>query len=223
MPTHNQATSNVAALAAFVMVLHRFRHKLSSERVLLGILLVHAIRQSSSLFVREGIAGLYKRLVGEVLHLSTRALPGVASVVAKEVDSTLDGIEKDLLGDGDAMALMTMPPIGRPAAEVEAVAAEMVASEISKAAGKKWAGIYHAGGNSLARMQGNVWAKFVDTNALYPTIFPSLRKFEAEIVSMTLDLVHGHQVGACGLLTSGGTESILLAALAYREQGRERG
>jgi glutamate/tyrosine decarboxylase-like PLP-dependent enzyme len=32
---------------------------------------------------------------------------------------------------------------------------------------------------------------------------------------MTLDLFHGDQ-DACGLTTSGGTESILLAMLAYR-------
>ncbi len=36
--------------------------------------------------------------------------------------------------------------------------------------------------------------------------------------------VGGGEAGAVGLLSSGGTESILLAVLAYREQGRkERG
>ena len=40
---------------------------------------------------------------------------------------------------------------------------------------------------------------------------------------MTLSIVHGEDVGAVGLLASGGTESVLLAALAYRELGRTRG
>ena len=39
---------------------------------------------------------------------------------------------------------------------------------------------------------------------------------------MTLDLFQGDKE-ACGLTTSGGTESILLAMLAYRQWGRERG
>lgn len=39
---------------------------------------------------------------------------------------------------------------------------------------------------------------------------------------MTLDLFHGDDE-ACGLTTSGGTESILLAMLAYRQWGREKG
>ena len=42
---------------------------------------------------------------------------------------------------------------------------------------------------------------------------------------MTVDMLHGRteHVRAVGLLSSGGTESILLAVLAYREQGRAKG
>jgi sphinganine-1-phosphate aldolase len=39
---------------------------------------------------------------------------------------------------------------------------------------------------------------------------------------MTLDLYKGPE-GSCGISTSGGTESILLAMLAYRQWGRQRG
>lgn len=39
---------------------------------------------------------------------------------------------------------------------------------------------------------------------------------------MTLDLYHAPP-DAAGLITSGGTESIFLSVLAYREQGRRRG
>ena len=40
---------------------------------------------------------------------------------------------------------------------------------------------------------------------------------------MTLDLYHAPKDTSCGLITSGGTESIFLACLAYREQGRAKG
>ena len=50
---------------------------------------------------------------------------------------------------------------------------------------------------------------------------------EAEIIRWTLNLYHGGPNWgneACGVVTSGGTESILLAMLAYREKAkRERG
>lgn len=45
---------------------------------------------------------------------------------------------------------------------------------------------------------------------------------EAEIIRMVANLYHGDR-SVCGLLTSGGTESILLACLAYKERGKARG
>ena len=42
-----------------------------------------------------------------------------------------------------------------------------------------------------------------------------MRKFEAEVVRMIVTMVNGDEK-ACGTLTSGGTESVLMAVLAYR-------
>jgi glutamate/tyrosine decarboxylase-like PLP-dependent enzyme len=51
----------------------------------------------------------------------------------------------------------------------------------------------------------------------FPGVFTSVRKFEAEIVAMVVSMLHGGgDVGACGSLTSGGSESILMAVKAYR-------
>jgi hypothetical protein len=55
-------------------------------------------------------------------------------------------------------------------------------------------------------------------------VWPSLRKFEAEIISMTCDFMNGGDENVVGCMTSGGTESILMAvkahrALGYREYG----
>ena len=64
-----------------------------------------------------------------------------------------------------------------------------------------------------------VAGRFLHTNALNPMAFRSLRRLEAETVSMAADLFHGdHEV--VGPLTSGGTESLLLAVLAMREWAR---
>lgn len=45
---------------------------------------------------------------------------------------------------------------------------------------------------------------------------------EAEIIRMVANLYNGDKE-SCGLVTSGGTESIILAMLAYREIAAERG
>jgi len=63
--------------------------------------------------------------------------------------------------------------------------------------------------------------KFTLSNPLHTDTFPSARKFEAEILRMTIDLLGGHtdktNQEVCGSLTSGGTESILMALKAYRD------
>lgn len=45
---------------------------------------------------------------------------------------------------------------------------------------------------------------------------------EGEIISMVKKLFHGDDE-TCGIITSGGTESIMSAMLAYREWGKARG
>ena len=47
-----------------------------------------------------------------------------------------------------------------------------------------------------------------------------VRKMEAEVVRMTGSLFHGGP-DMCGTMTSGGTESLILAVLAYRGFARE--
>lgn len=40
-------------------------------------------------------------------------------------------------------------------------------------------------------IQNKVYALFADSNALYPDLFPALRKFEAEVVRMTCSMLSG--------------------------------
>ena len=63
-------------------------------------------------------------------------------------------------------------------------------------------------------------AIFASTNPLHPEVFPSIRKFESEIIAMTLNLLANGVDGACGAVTSGGTESILMAVKAHRDYYR---
>ena len=60
---------------------------------------------------------------------------------------------------------------------------------------------------------------FFSENALNPMAFPSLRRMETEVIAMTLDLMHA-PVGAAGSMSSGGSESILLALKTARDWAR---
>src|SRR6187397_2830417 len=65
-------------------------------------------------------------------------------------------------------------------------------------------------------------ARFQSANALNVDAFPSLRRMQNDVVEMIADLLHGGPEAA-GFMTSGGTESILLAVKAARTRGRARG
>ncbi|EGG17512.1 sphingosine-1-phosphate lyase [Cavenderia fasciculata] len=61
---------------------------------------------------------------------------------------------------------------------------------------------------------------FIHLNALNPTAFPSLRRMEVEVVQMAINMLNGDSL-CRGTMTSGGTESILMAMKAYRDYALE--
>ncbi|CAG9809755.1 unnamed protein product [Chironomus riparius] len=65
-----------------------------------------------------------------------------------------------------------------------------------------------------------VYGKTAYTNPLHPDVFPGVCKMEAEVVRMVVNLFNGNS-SCCGQVTTGGTESIVLACKAYRDYGRE--
>lgn len=81
-------------------------------------------------------------------------------------------------------------------------------------------GVYiHYAGEDVLAVAKDAYLKFFSENGLGPKAFPSLAKFEAEVVAMTLGLLHGG-ADACGAMTTGGTESIFLAVKSARDRAR---
>lgn len=58
--------------------------------------------------------------------------------------------------------------------------------------------------------------KFMYSNPLHPDQFPDIRIMETEIINMAIDMMNGDEK-CCGNLTTGGTESIILACKTYRK------
>jgi glutamate/tyrosine decarboxylase-like PLP-dependent enzyme len=109
--------------------------------------------------------------------------------------------------------------------EREALLAQMKSMSKDDAnwrSGRNFAYVYFAGDEILETVK-EAFGLFFSENALNPTAFPSLRKMEAEVIGMTADLL-GSDGSVTGSLTSGGTESILMACKAARAWGKkERG
>ncbi len=84
-------------------------------------------------------------------------------------------------------------------------------------------GMVFDGGPEVRDIAEAVAAIFLHENALNTAAFPSLGEIQSEVVGACAHLFHGGPEAA-GFMTSGGTESILMAVKAARERARhERG
>lgn len=190
----------------------------------------------------EGVPGFLKHTV-----LFLRTIPGIDYAISKVLDSEVKGAVK-LLGSSDSSAtsnttVIAIPEHGLRGEDILKLITGAHERENSAETGKAFAYTYTtaAGMKELACIlnlsytmfsersgSGNLdhedlldeaWNKFMHSNALNPMMYPSLRKFETEIISMTAWMTRGDAQTA-GSLTSGGTESILMAVKTYRDRAK---
>jgi sphinganine-1-phosphate aldolase len=84
--------------------------------------------------------------------------------------------------------------------------------------GRMFSLIFNAG-EDVAGVAEEAYAGFVVENGLSPFAFPSLLKMETEVASMMADLLGGDE-NTVGNMTSGGSESIMVAVKAVRDYAR---
>ncbi len=110
-----------------------------------------------------------------------------------------------------------LPAQGLPAAEILERLASYRSHDLA-CDERTWAYVYDAG-QEVRELARQASAMFLSENGLDPTAFPSLLRFENELVA--LGAAHlGGDAEVVGNFTSGGTESILLAVKAARDRAR---
>jgi glutamate/tyrosine decarboxylase-like PLP-dependent enzyme len=114
------------------------------------------------------------------------------------------------------------PRIPTQGREHEGLLRQMEAMKEGDAAwkdGRVWSLVYYAGDahHELLKKAHHV---FFAENALNPMAFKSLKRMEAEVVQMTAAMLNAPPTGV-GTMTTGGTESILMAVKAARERARK--
>jgi glutamate/tyrosine decarboxylase-like PLP-dependent enzyme len=115
----------------------------------------------------------------------------------------------------------SIPEKGRPYDEVLAQLDEFGGDDPLYREGKTWSLVYYLDKEYTEFLEA-AYAKYFSANGLNPTVFKSLKKFEKEVLKFTAELLHTDE-NACGVMTSGGTESCLLAVKTYRDLGKARG
>jgi glutamate/tyrosine decarboxylase-like PLP-dependent enzyme len=113
----------------------------------------------------------------------------------------------------------SIPKEGQDKAALLEALAEMKKGDADWRAGRTFSLVYHGGDEHLAFLK-EAHNTFFSENGLNPMAFKSLKRMEAEVVQMTASMLHGGPE-TVGTMTSGGTESVLLAVKACRDRARK--
>lgn len=93
---------------------------------------------------------------------------------------------------------------------------DLQAGDLPVHGGRTLAYVYDGGDAEVDRIGREAVAAYAGSNALDPTAFPSLLTMENELVGFACTLLDAPE-GAVGTVTSGGTESVLLAVQGARD------
>ncbi len=111
-----------------------------------------------------------------------------------------------------------MPLEGRNKEEIIKDLEAYVSEDPDYKQGKTWSLVYYLDEEHSSFID-RAYNLYASLNGLNPTAFKSLKKLENDIIRITAGLLHGDS-NVCGVMTSGGTESCLLAVKTYRDYGR---
>uniref|UniRef100_A0AAX7V1D6 sphinganine-1-phosphate aldolase n=1 Tax=Astatotilapia calliptera TaxID=8154 RepID=A0AAX7V1D6_ASTCA len=180
---------------------------------------VGALWVKGFLFQQESLTSRIKKQCFRLI----RKIPFVGGAIQSQLNKALDDMSASLFTLKEGMSYTTeLPSKGLSQAKVmEKIKEYDTLNEV------KWdkglvSGAVYWGDESLTNLLVKVYGDFAWSNPLHPDIFPGVRKMEAEVVRMACTLFHGGP-NSCGTVTSGGTESILMACKAYRDIAHERG
>ncbi|KAK0049039.1 sphingosine-1-phosphate lyase 1, partial [Biomphalaria pfeifferi] len=151
-----------------------------------------------------------------------RKIPRIQKKIASEMGKVTKSVSESMSKKIEGEYLIRLPKNG--------LNEQQVLEELQKyklMTNNSWkngmvSGTVYSGDENLTELMAKTYGMFAWANPLHPDVFPDVRKMEAEIVRMCCSAFNGDH-DSCGTLTSGGTESILLAMLAYRNLARERG
>lgn len=165
--------------------------------------------------------GLIEHLKKKIFKIA-RKIPFVQKKIEAELSGTRTNLENDIIASNKGTKFQThLPTFG--------LSQEDILNKIQEYSnlGMDWSngkvsGCVYGGDENVTELVTKVFAKYAWSNPMHADIFPDARKMEAEVVRMACNLFHGDE-NTCGTMSSGGTESIMLACRAYREIAYSKG
>ena len=150
-------------------------------------------------------------------------IPGVSQRLEGEYAEIMVELERSVKPYKNKFDAFTqIPAVGRDHADILRDMESMRALEESHWKDGFISGAVYHGDQKHIDFLNQVYAINSQSNPLHADVWPSANKFESEIVAMTGNMLGGEGQDVCGTLSSGGTESIMLAMKTYRDWAREK-
>jgi sphinganine-1-phosphate aldolase len=158
-----------------------------------------------------------------------RRIPAVRARMDREYDRIMSGIEGSLKPyRGQVQTFAKLPERGRPREEILAEMQDLSAREKPTWHEGRVSGAVYQGDDQHVEFLNRVYAANSQVNPLHADLWPSATKYDAEVVAMTASMLGAEAAmrfdpkrPVCGTVTSGGTESIVMAMKTYRDWARE--
>lgn len=172
-------------------------------------------------FLMKNIGKLPPRLVA-VIEKRLKKSPTISRKIEKQYDDLMAGLEASLKPyRGRVPTFARLPETGRSREEILREMESLCDEEDAHWKDGFVSGAVYHGDAEHIEFLNRVYAMNSQSNPLHADVWPSTTKFEAEIVSMTANMLGGEGHDVCGTISSGGTESILLAMKTYRDRARD--
>jgi sphinganine-1-phosphate aldolase len=164
-------------------------------------------------------AGEYIDMAKKTFFSVLRKVPGVEGTIEKEKAKALKHIRDSFETPGQKFD--RIPEQGKEYMEVLAMMKESQQYDLSKYGTQNLSGCIYLGDDEHTKFTNEAYGLFSLSNPLHTDSFPNVRRYEAEVIGMTARMMHGGP-SVCGAMTSGGTESILMAIKAYRDYAKAK-
>ncbi|MDA3896235.1 MAG: aminotransferase class V-fold PLP-dependent enzyme [Desulfobacteraceae bacterium] len=148
-------------------------------------------------------------------------IPFVKKTIQKELDTMMAELEGSLKPYKDKVqSFAALPEKGLGKNDVISLMEDIHEKEASSWEDGYVSGAVYHGDPDHIEFLNKIYGFNSQSNPLHSDIWPSATKFESEIVSMTATMLGANKTDddICGVVSSGGTESILLAMKTYRDR-----
>eukprot|EP01089_Gocevia_fonbrunei_P009253 TRINITY_DN2134_c0_g1_i1.p1 TRINITY_DN2134_c0_g1~~TRINITY_DN2134_c0_g1_i1.p1 ORF type:complete len:538 (+),score=100.19 TRINITY_DN2134_c0_g1_i1:115-1728(+) len=194
------------------------------------------VRAEHTVSVAVLIYGLYylkkygfKSILASLFSGGLKIIPGASSKLDNELEKEVTKTVKEMFHKSNKedeecdASVLQIPKTGVDVDTLLDILKQLKKRDGVASEGKMWAYTYDTNIDQHFELLVKVYEMFAHENALNPVVFPALRKFETEVLAMSANMLGGDS-DTVGTMTTGGTESILMALKCYRDLAlKERG